>query len=145
MQRNTKFKRARNETFKRGISHVPGLQEARNVDWTELRKHSEARMQARQTELSILGERDVLGRRWPGSPCYNSKKIDYTFHRVLPALTYQKHKEFAHVWATTSPRWGNTKIKTAKFPAKEPWKFKQKQFYYRTRNGKRSRVRMGKR
>lgn len=144
MSRSAKRFDRRNRAIKKSVSAIPGL-DAMGTDWTALRAYSEKKQGPRYTSWSLgkknsYGGRDVLGKTLPGSPCFHAKQIDYTFHRVLPALTYKSHPGIAKELANRSPRWTQPTMKI-----KKPWAFKQKQFYYRTRQGKRQRVKLGAR
>lgn len=52
-------------------------------------------------------EREPQSRFWFRSPCYHVRTIDFTCHRVVPAMLIEKYPNLALKLAETSPRWGH--------------------------------------
>lgn len=65
-----------------------------DVDLPKLERHAK------------LCERHPQSRFAVKSPCWASRKIDYSVHRVLPAMLAEKYPDMAKRLRATSPRWG---------------------------------------
>lgn len=84
------------------------IQHIAPVDLKSLNRASKSSEWKPVTSTTLPGLRRVRGGTFPGSLCYNFKKVDYVSHRVLPAVIGDKYPKTAVKFARVSPRWGAT-------------------------------------